>query len=190
MSQSAAATLDTALAAAGDLTARIGLIRKAIPGRIAFSTSLGLEDQAVLHAIAAAKADIDVFTLDTGRHFQETLYTIAASEDRYSLPIRLVAPEADEAQSLTSRDGVLGFRKSIEARKACCDVRKVQPLRRALQGATGWITGLRREQAPGRAEVPFVTFDAGFGLLKANPLADWSLAQLEAYISTDRKSVV
>lgn len=183
MSQTIASTLDAALAATSDLTARILLIRSAIPGRIAFSTSLGLEDQAVLHAIAAAKADIDVFTLDTGRHFQETLDTIDASEDRYFLPIRLVAPEADEAQSLTSRDGVLGFRKSIEARKACCDVRKVRPLMKALAGAAGWVTGLRREQAASRKALPFAEFDAGQGMVKLNPIADWSLAQLEAYIA-------
>ena len=183
MSQDIASTLDLALAAATDLTARIRLIRDAIPGRIAFSTSLGLEDQAVLHAIAEAKADIDVFTLDTGRHFQETLDTIAASEDRYSLPIRLVAPEADEAQSLTSRDGVLGFRSSIEARKACCEVRKVRPLMKALAGATGWMTGLRREQAASRKAAPFAEFDAGQGIVKLNPIADWSLAQLETYIA-------
>ena len=183
MSQHIASTLDAALADAGGLTARIRLIRDAIPGRIAFSTSLGLEDQAVLHAIADAKADIDVFTLDTGRHFQETLDTIAASMDRYPLAIRLVAPEADEAQSLTSRDGVLGFRTSVEARKACCEVRKVRPLMKALAGATGWLTGLRREQAASRKAVPFAEFDSGTGLIKLNPIADWTLAELEAYIA-------
>ena len=182
--QTDATALDAAFAATGDLTTRIRLIREALPGRIAFSTSLGLEDQAVLHAIADAKAEIDVFTLDTGRHFQETLETIAASEDRYPLAIRLVAPEADDVQSLTSRDGVLGFRTSIEARKACCDVRKVRPLMKALVGAAGWITGLRREQAASRNAAPFAEFDAGQGIIKLNPIADWSLTQLEAYIAS------
>jgi phosphoadenosine phosphosulfate reductase len=185
MSQPANITaLDAALAATLDLAARIRLIREAIPGRIAFSTSLGLEDQAVLHAIAESGVKIDVFTLDTGRHFQETLDTIAASMDRYSLPIRLVVPEAEDVQSLTSRDGVLGFRTSIEARKACCDVRKVRPLMKALAGATGWMTGLRREQASSRKAVPFAEFDAVQGLVKLNPIADWTLAQLEAFITT------
>jgi len=179
-----AAALDAALATAPDLTARIRLIRAAIPGRIAFSTSLGLEDQAVLHAIAEASADIDIFTLDTGRHFPETLDTIAASQDRYPLAIRLVAPEADDVETLTSRDGVLGFRNSIEARKACCDVRKVRPLMKALKGATGWITGLRREQAASRKAVPFAEFDPMQGLVKLNPIADWTLTQLETFIAT------
>ncbi len=179
-----AADLDAALAATSDLTARIILIRDALSGRIAFSSSLGLEDQAVLHAIASLGAEIDVFTLDTGRHFPETLDTLAASEDRYlPLKIRLVAPEAEDVEALTNRDGVLGFRKSIEARKACCDVRKVRPLNRALQGVTGWITGLRREQAASRKTVAFAEHDTALDLVKLNPIADWTLVQLEAYIA-------
>jgi phosphoadenosine phosphosulfate reductase len=164
---------------------RIAAIAGAIDGRIAFSTSLGMEDQAVLHAIAETGADIDVFTLDTGRHFPETLETIALSEQRYGLSIRLVVPEARELEALVSRDGVLGFRSSIEARKACCDVRKVRPLERALAGASGWITGLRREQSPGRAAVPFAELDPKRDLIKLNPLADWSLARLEAYVEAN-----
>ena len=183
----AVARLDAGLAATPDLSTRIRLIRAALPGRVTFSTSLGLEDQAVLHAIAEAGSDIDVFTLDTGRHFPETIDTIAASQDRYpSLAIRLVAPGAEDVEALTTRDGVLGFRKSIEARKACCDIRKVRPLNRALKGAHGWITGLRREQSTGRKDVPFAQFDAGLGLAKLNPIADWPLTQLEAYIAEHR----
>ena len=174
--------LDGALAATSDLAQRIRLISAAIPGRIAFSTSLGLEDQAVLHAISAARADIDVFTLDTGRHFPETLETIAASEARYGLKIRLIAPEASDVEALTNRDGVFGFRNSIESRKACCDVRKVRPLNRALSGATGWITGLRREQAASRTAIAFAAYDPASKMTKLNPIADWTLAQLEAFI--------
>jgi phosphoadenosine phosphosulfate reductase len=177
--------LNAALAVAPSLEARIKLIARALGPDVRFSTSLGLEDQAVRHAIATSGAHIDVFTLDTGRHFPETLDTIEASARRYSRPIRVIAPDATDLETLVARDGINGFRSSIDARKACCDVRKVQPLRRALQGASGWITGLRREQAAGRAEVPFVSFDPAFGLLKANPLADWSLAQLEAYITAN-----
>jgi len=176
------ATLDAALAASDDLVDRLKLIRSAIGGRIAFSTSLGLEDQAVLHAISAANAAIDIFTLDTGRHFIETLETVAASEARYGLKIRLVAPEASEVQALTDRDGALGFRNSVAARKACCDVRKVRPLAKALSGASAWVTGLRREQAASRSAIPFAAFDRASGLVKLNPIADWSLDRLEAFI--------
>jgi phosphoadenosine phosphosulfate reductase len=107
------------------------------------------------------------------------------SESRYGLKIRVVAPEASELTTLVARDGINGFRHSIAARHACCDVRKVRPLRRALGGAAGWITGLRRAQSSGRQEVPFVGWDKAFGLLKLNPIADWSLDQLEAYIAAN-----
>ena len=179
--------LDAQLRAIAGLEERIALIGTQMAagraGPAAFSTSLGLEDQAVLHAIASAGAKIDVFTLDTGRHFPETLDTIEASEQRYGLKIRVIAPEAADVQALVARDGINGFRASVEARKACCEMRKVRPLRRALAGAGGWITGLRRGQSSGRGDVPFVEFDAAFGLLKFNPIADWSLEQLDAYIS-------
>ena len=96
-----------------------------------------------------------------------------------------MAPAADAVERLVARDGVNGFRSSIAARNGCCDVRKVQPLRRALAGAGGWITGLRRGQSSGRTEVPFAEFDASFGVQKFNPIADWSIADLEAYIAAN-----
>ncbi len=177
-----AAHLDSALPGIESLEARLIAIADAIPGRIAFSTSLGLEDQAVLHAIAASERDIDVFTLDTGRHFPETLETLEASELRYGRKIRVVFPEAKDVELLVARDGIMGFRQSIEARKACCDVRKVRPLNKALAGAAGWITGLRRDQSAGRAHVPFAVWDGEHQLVKLNPIADWSLEKLEAFI--------
>jgi phosphoadenosine phosphosulfate reductase len=178
-----ARSLQAALSGTGELASRIQLLRGAIEGRIAFSTSLGIEDQAILHAVAESGADIDVFTLDTGRLFPETIETLGTSELRYRMKIRVLAPEAAAAEALVARDGIFGFYNSVEARKACCDVRKVQPLKRALAGASGWITGLRRGQSGGRADVPFAVWDPEFGLLKLNPIADWTLERLEAYIS-------
>jgi phosphoadenosine phosphosulfate reductase len=150
-----------------------------------------MEDQALLHGIAAADPSyrIDVFMLDTGRHFPETLDLVAASEGRYGRRIALIAPEREEVEALVARDGVLGFRLSIEARKACCHVRKVLPLRRALTGAAAWITGLRREQSAGRADVPFAVWDAEHQVLKINPVADWSLDQLETYVKQNNVPV-
>lgn len=165
------------------LEARLAHIADAIAGRIAFSTSLGLEDQAVLHAIAKSGRTFDVFTLDTGRHFPETLETLEASENVYGLKVRVVFPEARDVEMLVARDGIMGFRQSVEARKACCDVRKVRPLNKALAGASGWLTGLRRDQSAERAQVPFAAWDAEHRLVKLNPLADWSLEMLEAYIA-------
>ena len=170
------------LCACPDLTGRIRAVADLTTGRISFSTSLGLEDQAVLHAIAESGAGVDVFTLDTGRLFPETLDTLAETERRYGLRIRVLVPNAGQIEDLVGRDGVLGFRLSLEARKACCDVRKVRPLRRGLEGATAWITGLRRGQSAGRAEVPFAVWDGDYGLIKINPIADWSTEQLDAYI--------
>lgn len=162
---------------------RVAEIAAAIHGRVTFSTSLGIEDQAILHAIAATGANIDVFTLDTGRHFPETLETLEASELRYGLKIRVMAPDAREVEELVARDGIFGFRLAVENRKACCDVRKVRPLKRALDGAAGWVSGLRRDQSAGRAEVPFAAWDDEHGLIKVNPIADWSLETLEAYVA-------
>ena len=177
--------LASSLAALDDLEARIGELSRVTVGRAAFSTSLGLEDQALLHAIAQAGAEIDIFTLDTGRHFPETLETIDRSEQRYGLRIHVVTPESGDVENLVARDGLFGFRQSLDARKACCDVRKVRPLRRALDGAGAWITGLRRGQSAGRGEVPFATWDGDYRLIKVNPLADWSLERLEAYIAAN-----
>lgn len=173
-----------ALAAATDLADRVQIVARAVPGRLGFSTSLGIEDQVLLDAIIRSGVGADVFTLDTGRHFPETFDALEASERRYGIKIRVVAPDAHETQALVARDGVYGFRASIEARKACCHVRKVLPLKRALAGAGVWLTGLRRAQSNGRGNVPFVEQDADLGLVKANPLADWPLDRLEAYIAS------
>ena len=181
--------LDARLSALTTLEERLLEIVHSVAGRVTFSTSLGIEDQAVLNAIAASGADIDVFTLDTGRHFPETLETLEASENRYGLKIRVMFPDAHEVEDLVARDGIQGFRLSIENRKACCEVRKVRPLKRALAGAAGWVTGLRREQSAGRSHVPFAAWDSADGLVKLNPLADWSLEHLEDYIASNNVPV-
>lgn len=180
-----ASELNLLIARTEPLAERIRVIRSRVSGRIAFATSLGLEDQAVLHAIAESGAAIDVFTLDTGRHFTETLETIAASEARYGLRIRLVAPDAREVEAVTARDGVLGFRSSIEARRACCNVRKVRPLERALDGASAWIAGLRRGQSTGRSEIAFAEYEPVHSRFKFAPIADWPLARIEAHVTAN-----
>jgi phosphoadenosine phosphosulfate reductase len=183
--QNAGAALGRRLSAVESLAGRIGAIADSDLGGVAFSTSLGLEDQAILHAIAQSGANVDVFTLDTGRHFPETLETLDRSVQRYGVRIRVVTPNAGDTEDLVARDGVFGFRHSIEARKTCCDVRKVRPLRRALVGAGVWVTGLRRGQSAGRGEVPFTAWDDQHHLLKINPLADWPLERLEAYVAAN-----
>ena len=184
-SRKEAEALDQRLMRVKSLTDRIREMRRKIEGRIVFSTSLGLEDQAILHAIAESGAEIDVFTLDTGRLFPEVLETVELSELRYGVRIRLVAPEASEVEQLVARDGVFGFRHAVENRKACCEIRKVRPLNRELKGAQGWISGLRREHSDERAEVPLAAWDDARGLVKVNPVADWSTSDLTAYIAAN-----
>lgn len=181
----AAEALARQLESTGSLDARLKAIDKSIPGRVTFSTSLGIEDQAVLHAISLAAPRFDVFTLDTGRHFPETLDTLEASQFRYGNKIRVVFPDAADVEELVARDGINGFKYDIDNRKACCDVRKVRPLNKALTGASGWITGLRRDQSEGRAAVPFAIWDEAHKLIKLNPIADWTLEQVEAYVTAN-----
>lgn len=177
------ADLDAELAGLDSLEERVALIGRRIEGRIAFSTSLGLEDQAILQAIDGSGYEFDVFMLDTGRHFPETLEVLQASQLRYRQTIRVISPDADETQALVARDGVLGFKSSIDARKACCEVRKVRPLTATLAGAAAWVTGLRRGQSQDRSSVAFASWDAFMNLIKINPIADWSLERLEAYLA-------
>ncbi len=187
--ESVADLLERSLSTIDDLGLRIGAIEKAVAGRIIFSTSLGLEDQVLLHAIARANAEIEPITLDTGRHFPETYETLARTEKLLGVRIGVVMPDAAGVEELVARDGIFGFRYAVEKRKACCHVRKVLPLRRALAGAAAWVTGVRRDQSATREETPFAVFDKAFNLIKINPLADWPLDRVEAYIAEHRVPV-
>lgn len=162
---------------------RLRAVRDRISGTIVFTTSFGLEDQALTHAVVEAGIDVAFATLDTGRLFDETLEVWAETEMRYGFGIRAYAPDEAAVQDLLARDGPLGFRRSPDARRACCGLRKVEPLGRALDGASGWLTGLRADQSDHRATTPFVAFDAAFGVAKVSPLADWSRATVEAYVA-------
>lgn len=164
-----------------DLPSRIRALRAAIPGRLVFSTSFGLEDQVLSHAIAESGADIAFATLDTGRLFPETYTLWAETEARYGIRIAAYAPRHPALQAYVAKAGINGFYRSIEARMACCHVRKVDPLARALAGAGGWITGLRAEQSAARTAMRFIQADAAYGLVKANPLLDWTRERAARY---------
>ena len=161
------------------LTDRLVALREAIAGPLVFTTSFGLEDQALTHAVVGAGIDVAFLTLDTGRLFDETLELWAETEMRYGLAIRAFGPNDDSVQSLIARGGPLGFRHSVEARHDCCGIRKVEPLGRALAGASGWLTGLRSGQSAVRVATPFATFDPVHEVTKLSPLADWSRERLE-----------
>ncbi len=157
-----------------DLDHRLRLVREFIPGRILFTTSFGIEDQFVTHSIFTQGLDIEVVTIDTGRLFPETYELWEDTEARYARRIRAVYPQAEPLEKLVEEQGVNGFYKSVEARKACCHVRKVEPLGRLLQGVSGWITGLRADQSAARADVPMIEFDASHRTIKINPVLDYS----------------
>lgn len=157
-----------------DLFSRVKAAREAIAGRLTFTTSFGIEDQAITHAILSQGLDIDLVTLDTGRLFGETHDVWAATEARYGRRIRAVVPEQAALEALIAEQGANGFRHSVAARQACCFVRKVAPLKSALDSAQGWITGLRADQSAHRAGVPFASVDGERALIKINPLFDWT----------------
>ncbi len=150
----------------------------------AFATSLGAEDMVLTDLIARHAPGIEVFTLDTGRLPAETYDLLQKLADRYDIRIRIVYPERESLEQYVATHGVNGFYRSVEARKACCEARKVEPLRRALAGKKAWITGLRRAQAVTRRDLPQREWDAANGLEKFNPLADWSEKEVWAYIRT------
>jgi len=168
-----AATLDRTLAGSS-LVERLVGFREALKGAIIFTTSFGLEDQVILHHICEAGLDIDVVTLDTGRLFPETYTTWEETEQRYGRRIRAVYPRQSALEELIAVSGINGFYRTREVRVACCDVRKVEPLTRALAGAQGWITGLRADQSADRAKINLVAVDRTHNLIKFNPLIDWS----------------
>jgi len=165
-----------------DLARRVETVRREVSGRIAFTTSFGVEDQAIADAIFSQDLDIDVVTLDTGRLFPETYELWAATEHRYGRRIRALYPDHEQLEALVTRQGVNGFRASLVARQACCAARKVEPLGRALAGAAAWMTGLRAEQSPERAFASYASIEQRARLIKVNPLFDWTRDQVVALL--------
>ena len=165
-----------------DLSQRIALIRKTVRGRIVFTTSFGIEDQAIAHTIFRLAVAIDVVALDTGRLFPQTYELWAQTERRYRRRIAALYPDGALLEALVSHQGVNGFYRSVGARQACCAIRKVDPLRRALLGATAWITGLRADQSDERAGTTFAAVDPTYRVIKVNPLFDWTRDQVVAFV--------
>ncbi len=151
-------------------------------GKICFATSLGAEDQVILHMIASAGLPVKVFTLDTGRIFPETYDLLEKSRLRYKISIEVYFPDYQQVEQMVNEKGINLFYDSIENRKLCCSVRKTQPLRRALQGMELWITGLRREQSLTRHEAHTFEWDEVNGLYKLNPLIEWTSEEVWEYI--------
>ena len=148
----------------------------------AFACSFGAEDMVVLDVIAANARKIEVFTLDTGRLPEETQALLEAVREKYPITIRTYFPDAGNIQAWVEQNGPNAFYKSVAQRHQCCYIRKVEPLKRALAGKKGWITGLRREQSPARQVLQPESWDEENGLTKFNPLAEWTSNEVWAYI--------
>ncbi|HCN51642.1 MAG TPA: phosphoadenylyl-sulfate reductase [Chryseobacterium sp.] len=150
------------------------------PGKVIFSTSFSYEDQVITHLIK--DLDIDVFTLDTGRLFEQTYETWTNTRAFFKKEIKAYYPDTEEVKNFVTKNGPDSFYQSVEQRKACCTIRKVQPLKKALEGYKVWITGLRAEHSPNRQNMPQIEWDPDNKIIKFHPLLHWSSEQVTDYV--------
>ncbi len=154
--------------------------------KIALSSSLGAEDQVLTHMVMQANASTRIFTLDTGRLFPETYDLIDRTSKKYKKNIEVFFPDATKIQHMVNEKGINLFYDSIENRKLCCSLRKLEPLARAFKGLDAWICGLRAEQSITRAQINVVEWDSMNKMVKINPLANWSEQQVWDYIKENK----
>jgi phosphoadenosine phosphosulfate reductase len=152
------------------------------PGQIIFSTSFGYEDQVITDFIFKNDIPIKVFTLETGRLFPETYYVWNRTLERYNKPIHAYFPQAEALQQMVDAKGPSSFYESVENRKECCHIRKIEPLRRALDGNKLWVTGIRADQSANRHEMTNLEWDEQNQMIKFHPLFDWTFDEVKAYI--------
>lgn len=165
-----------------DVVAKLKFLAEKHQGKIVFSTSFGWEDQVVTHLIFANQIPIKVFTLETGRLFPETYYVWNRTLEIYQQPIHAYFPQSDLLQNMVAAKGPSSFYESVENRKECCYIRKIEPLKRALTGNEIWITGIRADQSANREGMEDVEWDEGNQLFKFHPIFDWSLDDVKLYV--------
>ena len=153
------------------------------PGQVTFSSSFSFEDQVIAHHILSNNLDISIFTLDTGRLFPETYSVWSRTNERYNTNIKAYYPKADLIEEFVTEKGPNSFYESVDNRKGCCFIRKVEPLRRALAGNKVWVTGLRTEHSPDRQDIPTIEWDDTNQVIKYHPILNWSTEQVRAYIN-------
>jgi phosphoadenosine phosphosulfate reductase len=158
----------------------------AYKGKIALSSSFGAEDQVLTHMILTIDKTAKIFTLDTGRLPYETYSVMDNTNLKYGIKVDVYFPEAKEVEELYKTQGINGFYESIENRKRCCFVRKIQPLQRALKGLEVWITGLRSAQSVTREQMQLVEYDEANGVIKLNPLLAWSEQDVWDFIKENK----
>jgi phosphoadenosine phosphosulfate reductase len=160
----------------------IRLIAELFPGKVVFSSSLGQEDQVITDAIFKNNIPVKIFTLDTGRLFNEAYELLDRTTARYKKDIKVYFPDSADVENFVATKGINSFYESVENRKSCCFIRKVKPLNRALEGAKVWITGLRAEQSDNRHDMPMIEWSEEKQLYKFNPLIRWSYQDMMNYI--------
>jgi phosphoadenosine phosphosulfate reductase len=168
-----------------DTVSQLRLLAEKFEGKIVFSTSFGWEDQAVTHMIFANDIPIKVFTLETGRLFPETYYVWNRTLEIYGKPIHAYYPNTEAVQDMVNKKGPSSFYESVENRKECCYIRKIEPLKRALAGNEIWITGIRADQSANREDMHNLEWDEGNKMTKFHPIFDWTLDDLKAYIKAN-----
>ena len=150
--------------------------------KVVFSTSFGQEDQVITALIGKNNLPITIFTLDTGRLFQETYDVFHKTLKKYQIDIKTYFPETSAVEELLNKKGPNSFYESVENRKECCFIRKVAPLTKALKGNSIWITGLRAEQSENRNDLDLFEYDEKFDIIKFNPLLKWTLEEVQKYL--------
>ncbi len=166
-----------------DAVKTLQLLADKYPGRISFSTSFGLEDQVITDMIYSHNIPIKIFTLDTGRLFEETYKVQSQTLSKYGKKILVYHPEQEDVEKLMTDKGPYSFYESIDNRKECCHIRKVKPLQKALHDVSIWVTGLRHDQSPEREKINKFIFDASGQIIKFNPLLEWTFEEVKQYIN-------
>ena len=166
-------------------TESLAVLAELFPGKVVFSTSLGYEDQVITDFILKNNLNITIFTLDTGRLFSETYMTLQKTNNRYDTKIKVYYPQTQSVEEMVSTKGPLSFYDSVENRKECCFIRKVEPLNRALKGAKIWVTGIRAEQSGNRHDMPQLEWDEAHQLVKFHPILNWSFEEVKTYVKSN-----
>jgi len=168
----------------GTIVDGLHFLAERFPGQVVFSTSFSIEDQVITDLIFSNRIGITLFTLDTGRLFAETYSVWSRTVEKYHAPIKAYFPDRDLLESYLLKKGPNAFYESVENRKDCCHIRKVEPLRRALQGNRVWVTGLRAEHSTGRNDLPMLEWDTANSVWKYHPLLHWRTEEVRAYIDS------
>lgn len=150
-----------------------------------FSTSFGIEDQVLIHLLSESGSEASIFTLETGRLFPETYYVWNRTLEKYKLPIKAYYPNTQAVEEMVNKKGPSSFYESVENRKECCYIRKIEPLRRAINGYQIWITGIRAEQSANREDMESVEWDEANKIIKIHPIFNWSLSDVESFLKTN-----